>query len=164
MSPAPPKRVPLLTRWTGDGESYTGEGDPAASGQQREPLFLAIGINIRRSDSEKPRGERRIPLPSPPSIMSSPKPELEFWVQRTCRFHNTTEEALQVLRDDLNHRTFIEVYEKEAEWRAGADKNPCAVFPLNDPVQQEVYFQAVEDMCDSVDRVPKDDYPAYAPG
>ena len=47
-----------------------------------------------------------------------PLAELELWVQRLCLFHDTAEDALQVLRNDLG-KVFTEVYTSEqAAWAA----------------------------------------------
>ena len=89
--------------------------------------------------------------------------ELELWASRVCFFNLAAEDALQVLRDDLNEATFAEIYtSEEREWRAGADTNPCARFPLHDSDRQDAFFRAVEDACRGVDKIRGGDYPAYA--
>lgn len=39
--------------------------------------------------------------------------ELELWVQLLCLLHDTAEDALQVLRDDLGKAKSIEIYIRE---------------------------------------------------
>lgn len=89
--------------------------------------------------------------------------ELELLVERFCFFNLTANEALQVLRDRFDKQTFTEIYSREErEWKATADMNPLAKFPLNDSDQQEAFFQAVEGVCREVDKI-QSDYPAYVP-
>jgi len=96
--------------------------------------------------------------------MSLSPEEIKLWVDRFCFFYNTAEDALQVLRDKLDKATFIEIYTREEEeWRAGADMNPCARFPLNDTNQQNAFFLLVEGVCRGFDKVLCGDYNAYVP-
>ena len=55
----------------------------------------------------------------PPSVV--PPKELGLLVNRVCFFDETADEALQVLRDDPNKQTFLEIYAREErEWIAAA--------------------------------------------
>ena len=74
--------------------------------------------------------------------------ELKSWTDRFCFFYEAEEDALQVLRDNLDEPTFAEIFSREQEeWTAGADTNPCARFPLNDRGQQDVFFSTAEGVC-----------------
>ena len=89
--------------------------------------------------------------------------EFELLVHRLYFFNLTADEALQILRDNLDKSTFGEIYTKEQqEWAAAADTNPLARFPLDDRDRQEAFFRAVEDVCRGVDKI-QEDYPAYVP-
>ena len=87
---------------------------------------------------------------------------LELLVQRVCLFNKTADEALQVLRDNLDEQIFGEIYTKEKmDWEKTADTNPLARFPLNDGDRQDVFFREVEDLCRGAYEI--QDYPAYVP-